>query len=508
MKNIPLPTIFLLLLGVAIRLIAVGDPIIDGHHLRQTQTADAIASTIREGGFPLDSRASWRGDQNARIVQEFPVYTHAVALVARTGVPLTVAGKLVTVFLWVLAFFALQAIWRRLLTEQETLWANLLFVLAPLSVFFGQAVMPESLVLLLTYGFIALWLKHYDTKATLPLLAAAAVALLGLLVKPPAYFYLGVFAFLTLATSGQWKRFLNFRYYLIGAVLVIAVKLWMDYSNEVSMVYFSRWSASENIERFMGPLSERVNPGFWFKIFAYNFFMVATPIPFVLCLGAALSPRPPDARADRTKLLICWWISLLVFVLVFGPHTAGNHSYYNLPMLAPFAALFGVAAVKVTAWAASRFGNRGRLAATAIFAMAVILGTLPITLHIFGKDTQTYNVALWIRNNTAPDELTVVRFVGIPTPDVPTASFYAERNLWIWSPYMNDYEHNRAIETSAYAVRAKFPPANKNPVVRAWHRFRGFRAPDPEVGFPPPEKFEMILDTEQFSAFKRRTPNP
>jgi hypothetical protein len=492
----------LLAVGVLFRLVALGDPVVDAMHLRQAQTADAIASMAREGGFPLDSEASWRGDLGARVVQEFPIYNHAALVLMAAGIPLTIAAKLISVAFWVLAFLVLQRVWDRLLVREERFWANLLFVLSPLSVFFGQAVMPEALVVFLTCAFVAFWLKHFDTGHTLPLLAASAVALAGLLVKLPAFSYLGAFAAFTLGFSGQWKRFLDWRYYMVAVVLILAIKFWGTYADAISSVHFSRWSASENIGRFIGPLSERFSPLFWFRIFAYNFTMVATPFVFVLCLGAFFGKSDARAPHDRAKLLGAWWLSLLVFILGFGPHTASNHSYYNLPMLMPFAALFGIAAVKTASWAGTRWPKHGRVLARGLFAVA-LLGTLPATLHLFTKDTHTLAVATWIRENTAPDEMTVVRWVGNPTPDIPTVSFYAERRLWIWSPYTPESEKMRALATSSHAVLTK-PVDRRSPIVRAWHRLRGFNDPSPRVGFPPDGSgFEPLHETDEFVVFHK-----
>ena len=92
----------LLVLGISLRLILVGQPPVeDNSWIRQTQTADAIASWIEESPLALSARASWRGDLNARLLQELPLYNLMVWAPARLGVPLDVAGRLVSMLLWV-----------------------------------------------------------------------------------------------------------------------------------------------------------------------------------------------------------------------------------------------------------------------------------------------------------------------------------------------------------------------------------------------------------------------
>ena len=86
----------LLVPGISLRLILVGQPPVeDNSWIRQTQTADAIASWVKESPLVLSARASWRGDLNARLLLELALYNLVVWAPAKLGVPLDVAGRLV-----------------------------------------------------------------------------------------------------------------------------------------------------------------------------------------------------------------------------------------------------------------------------------------------------------------------------------------------------------------------------------------------------------------------------
>ena len=142
-------------LGIALRLTLIGQPPVeDNSWIRQTQTADAIQSWISQGHPSWDAGVSWRGDTGARLALELPFYNLLVYLGAWLGIPLNLAGRLASAVLWALGFLLLQEIWRRWLDVRETFWANLLFVLSPASIAFGQAIMPEMLVQLLGLGLI------------------------------------------------------------------------------------------------------------------------------------------------------------------------------------------------------------------------------------------------------------------------------------------------------------------------------------------------------------------
>ena len=154
------PFWILLLIGIALRLVALNQPLVDSGLLRQVQTAAATKSLIEQPGIPLSSQISWLGNLDARYVQELPLYNYLVIPVFKITGHLDASGKLVSVALWALSFWLLQKVWRRILTPQQTFWANLLFVVAPIGVFYGQAFMPEMLIQTLAFGFVILTMRY------------------------------------------------------------------------------------------------------------------------------------------------------------------------------------------------------------------------------------------------------------------------------------------------------------------------------------------------------------
>ena len=80
------------------------------------------------------------GDVDVRYIQELPIYNYFVVGVHRLIGHLDLSGKVTSILIWALSFVLLQFIWRRILNPKQAFWANLLFVVAPLSVFFGPGV--------------------------------------------------------------------------------------------------------------------------------------------------------------------------------------------------------------------------------------------------------------------------------------------------------------------------------------------------------------------------------
>lgn len=148
------------------------------------------------------------GDTKARLALELPIYNFLVYLGVWAGIPVNVAGRLISALLWALGFLLLQEIWRRWLDIRETFWANLLFVLSPASIAFGQAIMPEMLVQLLGVGFILLLFRYDRNPSLIGWWSLVTVGALGALIKLPGFtqYYLILGVMLFFATVGKSLR--------------------------------------------------------------------------------------------------------------------------------------------------------------------------------------------------------------------------------------------------------------------------------------------------------------
>ena len=68
----------LLIIGVALRCVALNQPLVDAHLIRQCQTAAATKALIETPGFHLSSKIPWLGDLDAHYILELPVYNYLV----------------------------------------------------------------------------------------------------------------------------------------------------------------------------------------------------------------------------------------------------------------------------------------------------------------------------------------------------------------------------------------------------------------------------------------------
>jgi hypothetical protein len=449
----PRPVLVLLIAGILLRLVAVHQPLIDAHEVRQCQTADTTRSLIQQPGWHVSSIASWRGDLNARLLLELPVYNYLVMGVHSVIGHLDASGKLVSVALWAVSFVILQGIWRRTLSSRQAFWANALFVFAPLSIFFGQAFMPEMLIQLLGFGFLLGILRYMEQPTWGRLSVAGLTGLVGMMVKTPEIVHLYGIAFLLLLAKDGWQVFRRVEYWAILAVTILCVKWWSGVVNEVNREHFPDWTASVVLREFLGSLKGRLDLGLYRRVAGYLACFILTPPGVALAVLGAV--RVWKDRAPR--LALYWLASVAGFYLLWGVATAGIHSYYNLPAIGPCAMFFGIGMVAMLDWAGSRsalgwLARFPRATPAAVIAPFILLGTL----YLFRQDRVLYESALWLKAHTAPEDIVLVksnhRAHTINYFQLPTFPYYAERRIWCYTIYLPEAEKQRARQICKYAL--------------------------------------------------------
>ena len=336
----------LLIIGVALRCVALNQPLVDAHLIRQCQTAAATKGLIETPGFHLSSKIPWLGDLDAHYILELPVYNYLVMGVWWLTGNLDLSGKVTTILLWATSLVCLQFIWRRLLDPQSTFWANLLFVVAPLSVFYGQAFMPEMLVQALAFVFVLLVLRYEENPSLARWSLCAGVGLVGLLVKLPEIGHLYLILAVLVVWRDGWKGLVRPRYLLAAAATIVALKAWGNYVDSIYAAYLPEWTSKENLKLFIGGWESRFHLKPWVMAFLYvGAFIVPGPAALATLYGMSVL-RQKNAQ----KILGPWLLALLCYYLLWFGSGPNSQSYYNLPALAPLCALFGIGMASLLEW--------------------------------------------------------------------------------------------------------------------------------------------------------------
>jgi 4-amino-4-deoxy-L-arabinose transferase-like glycosyltransferase len=491
----------LLVAGIMVRLLALNQPLVDAHLFRQTQTALLTKGMLAAPGWPLGAVATWRGDLPAYLIQEFPLYNYLVMPVYRLTGNLDVSGKLVSVLLWIAGYLVLQRIWRRCLTAAQSLWANFLFVFAPLSVFFGQAFMPEMLVQLIAFGFVLALLRYNEKPVPRRFVLAVAIGLLGMVVKSPEILHLYLIAGILLIRNEGIRAARIPAYWIAFIVSAVVVKSWGHLMDVNNAKYFPEWASTSYLIHFIGVPWNHINPAGYFKIALYLTALVVTPIglPFVIVgVWRVFSARP--------WRFVAWWVVSVVFFFVFwsGPVARGQ-SYYNLPALAPCAALFGIG----VDWLLNRYIQSVRLrrAAEVFFTLTLSAACVGGIVYLFRPDRVVVASTRWIREHTQPKDLILLkanhRFDAIHYPALTPFPYYAQRRFWVYGPGLSPDEKERALATAKYAL-ITLPP-RELPWTDRWRRRLRPESFEPEdiLAVLKQSGFRPVYTNDQFQVFVR-----
>jgi len=485
--------LLLLLIGMAIRLPSLVSPISEGY--RNAQTATLTAGMIENGQLRLDAIAPWRGDLDARLALELPLYNlAALAIDTLPGVSLDTAGRVTSLIFWILSFIALQALWRRALPPEAAFWANLLFIFAPLNWYLSTAFMPESLLQLLAICFMVSILNYARQSTSSALAGLFLTALLGLLIKFPSFVHLGLFAGLVLIDQQGWKSL--FRPALLSAGLVIALCLftWGEYVKVVNEPHFSEWAGWANVIGFIRPEASRLSLGYWLPLAGYNvaFIVAATAIPFTALGLYAILRRV--RRSFLSRLWIYLLLSILTSWLIWGKG-APSQNYYNLPNLVFFSAAFGTGVAFCKSYLMRRRFPQHALGWSAT-ALAVSIALLGLVGHSYlsRPDRITMKVADWVAANLPPEASVAYQPQHAASvmdyQHQPLLSHLTGRRTWILVRTTAPHEVEHALSRSTCLI-VSHPEGTPSTLESLRRRFKG-----------PPPSIPASLLTEDNTPFR------
>lgn len=504
-RNLFLP---LLLLGVLIRLPSLCHPIDEGH--RNAQTATLTAGMIESGRLRLDPIAPWRGNLDARLVQELPVYNLCVLALAKIpGLSLDGAGRSVSLIFWALGFWLLQKLWQLALPKDAHFWANLLFVLAPMSWYLSTAFMPETLVQLLSITFILLVIRHSCQPSSANAVALVLVAGLGLLIKLPAFAHLGVFLLLVLVDREGWHALLNPILIMGGLIVVASLLAWSQFIESVNTTYFPSWTGRENLIGFIQPGTSRLSSIFWIKFFGYNLAYIVPPMAAPFLILGFISTWKARRDSFPARIWIYLFSSLLISWLVWGKGAAAQN-YYNLPNLICFCGFFGVGINHFLQW---RF-LKSCPAVLRFLCSALLLGSgiawcYTGLWYLSKPDAITLRVASWVKQNTVESDLLLYQPRHSSTvmdyEHQPLLSHMTERRTWIWTRSTPAWEKNHALESSSFLIVTEPQKPNFWELLRRGAKGCAPTPPD-SLGESDPTHFICYEKLAGFTAYQRVRP--
>lgn len=331
----------LVLLGLALRLPHIEQPLFEGAAGKQAHTAMVARNFVRgEGSFlrPVVDDVGHPG----YFVKEAPIVPALAALVyAATGRVDERVGRLIGVVCWLagLPIFMSLLGWRRpLVAELAGFW----YVVAPLGVAYSRAFMNDAPAVVGSLGTVALcarWAAHPTRRDAI---LVGLCLWVSVLLKPHVVFWVGPAMAVFLGAGRGTTVGRDPRWILVLSILVGTLLSSMWYAHAAVLHAQYPVHGATVAEGWFDP-SLLHNADFYRELYRQDLQMVFTPVGAALAVFAIPSFLTGLRVVDRAML--AWGAGVLIQCLVFDTRMLDGYSrgteYYQLAMVPVAALLIG-----------------------------------------------------------------------------------------------------------------------------------------------------------------------
>lgn len=335
----PLFVLFLIIiLGFAVRLYKIDNPVADWHSWRQADTAAVARNFYKEGFNPFIPKYDDMSgvaqfpipNPNRYRLVEFPIYNSIVyfGYLLNGGVDEKIA-RLTTVLISLGSIVFIYLISKKYFGVFIALVSSLLFAILPFNIFFSRVILPEPTLVFFSLGmlyFADKWIKEGGKKLYILSVLFTSSAFL---IKPMAGFYLLPLIYSYYQKEKKlWPIPVRYFAWIIPSILpFIGWRIWI--SQHPEGIPASNWLLNGNGIRF--------KPAFWRWIIGDRFGreILSVTGSFLFFLGLVIRPLSKEGW-----LLHLLALSSFLFLIVFA---TGNvqHDYYQtliIPALVIFTA--------------------------------------------------------------------------------------------------------------------------------------------------------------------------
>lgn len=328
-KNSPVRTLLLIiLLGAAVRLINIGQPLLEGASTRQVETA-MIARNFYNGGFKLFyPQIDGFGENPGYVMQEFYVIPFIAALFYKIfGGVHELILRLISVFFYISATVIVYKLAAYLFNKRIGLISAFCFTVSPLSIYLGRAVHPEMAIVFFNTAAVYSFIKWTEKRNWFYALATAASFTMAVLLKIPDLYLIAPLLFIGLVY--QDKNIFKERQFwlpLLMSFSVIAVFNLHQYLVRAA---------------YPNPVMENFDPkiifnyvrlyltkqAFYKKIYEDLLTYTLTPIGFtIFILGLLMKIE------SKREWLFCVWLSAIGLFFLIMPAQC-IQGYYQMHLL-------------------------------------------------------------------------------------------------------------------------------------------------------------------------------
>lgn len=410
----------LALLALALRCYGLTSPLLDYHSWRQADTA-AIARNYAANGYRLlYPQVDWGGLTPGYVESEFPLYSYSLALLYGMFGVHEWLGRALSAAAGAGAVAALYGLALALFNRRAALYAGLALALMPFPVYFGRAVMPDTLMLLTAILAIWTFLRWLERRSAGRMAAALLCGALAPLAKTPNLLIVAVplayLAWVYRPPRAAWPALAAYALCFAAPSL-----LWLRHAQRL-------------------PLDPQLSFGIGEKLFDLTllrdaqFYLIVGRASVYDITTAAGAPffvaglKPDRGDGAPRWLPHAWLLGVLIFLCVGAAGFAGQE-YYILPLAAPAALLIGVGIERVHSVVDRRAGRLVGLA-------TAVVGVLLIAALSFARAAPLYRTVDFYQTLGRRVDLALPpgERVGVIAPAVSEVLYYSGRRGWRLDP--------------------------------------------------------------------------
>ena len=404
---------------------SLGQPLLDNHGFRQTQTAYTARIFHEQGVDLLHPKLPVLGEP-FEVPFEFPLFQAGASLLMEVGLGDDVAMRIAGVLCFLGTALLLYGLVRHVAGRASGVAALVAFVATPFALVWGRASMIEYLATAGAVGFTWATISWRESGRASAAALALAAGLVAMLVKPTTavFWIIPALAYRPVLARKEGSRTRE-RVWLVVLVLlpIAASGLWTRHADAIKAANpNTAWLTSTELARWtFGSRSQRLDPAVWGTVGG----RVAAHV--IGIAGVAMLAVAAVALLRSTQR---WFWLGIVTAAVLPPLVYTNlyviHDYYLAAVSPAFAALLGLGAGFL--W---RLVPRDLLAQGVLVAAGLLLVSSTFALdrgywrsvYMDDPDPETLTLARELDERTQPGDRIAV--VGLDWS--PAVLYYAHR---------------------------------------------------------------------------------
>ncbi len=423
----------ILVLGTAIRIPALNNPVLDGNSHRQAHTATVIREFMRDG-------FDWRTPlpvfgPDSLIPFEFPLFQFIAAQLGRMlQMSASTAGRTLALVLFQISTILLYLLITSLASRQAAIFSVALAQFLPFGIQWGHAslieFMPVALMLGSAYVLVASKRVMLPAAILVVMLVSAAslvkvtsaIALMPLLLLGPLHHSTDLW--------GAVRSRRGITAIVAGVLSVASAGVWTRAADTIKAEQMeTAWLTSSRLTGWnFGSLSQRLKPDVWAQLFEHMSTIVPWTLVLVTVLIAAMRER---FHSIHVVFLLAAVVGPLIFLNLYYVH-----DYYFAAVFFPIVALLALVFSSLTTQSPS--GNRT--------AIAVGLIAVSIASTLYGSANGREYLRALAGGRNVPTIVTDIRRWVDPSEIVvligcdwdPTVPYLADRVAYMIRPPETD----------------------------------------------------------------------